>query len=67
MTHILEIGDEIIWIILIFLIVALSPAIIMSIIGLFVRKKSPKASKILFISSVVYVIVGLGVCGILSI
>ena len=66
MTHFLEVGNEIIWVILIFLIIALSPAIIMTIEGLVIKKKNPKAAKILFIISTVYIIIGLGVCGILS-
>lgn len=66
MTHFLEVGNEIIWVILIFLIIALSPAIIMTIVGLVIKKKNPKAAKILFIISTVYIIIGLGVCGILS-
>lgn len=39
------------------------PAILLAIIGLGIRKKYKKASKILFILAVLYVIVGLGICG----
>ena len=66
MTHFLEVGNEIVWIILIVLILTLSPAIIMTIVGLVIKKKNPKAAKILFILSTIYIIIGLGVCGILS-
>ena len=66
MTHFLEIGNEIIWVILIFLILALSPSIILTIIGFVIKKNNPKAAKVLFIISVVYIIIGLGICGILS-
>tara|TARA_R110002126_G_scaffold63505_1_gene162648 strand:+ start:1468 stop:1671 length:204 start_codon:yes stop_codon:yes gene_type:complete len=66
MTHFLEVGNEIVWVILIVLILALSPAIIMTIIGLVIKKKNLKAAKVLFIISTVYIIIGLGVCGVLS-
>ena len=67
MIALLEIGNEIIWVILGILLLALAPAIIMTIIGFVIRKKNPKAAKVLFIISAVYIIIGLGFCGILSI
>lgn len=42
----------------------LSPAIILSAIGLVLRKKKPKTAKKLFIIAGVYLLVGLGICGI---
>ncbi len=63
MTYFLEIGNGIIWMILIFLILALSPAIIMTIIGFAIKKNKPKSAKVLFIIATAYTIIGLGVCG----
>lgn len=50
---------------LVFMIIAImfGPAILLTIIGLAVYKKSKKAAKVLFIIATVYVIVSLGVCG----
>ncbi|MCB4807228.1 hypothetical protein LG651_03120 [Tamlana sp. 62-3] len=48
---------------IIILLIISVPAIILSIIGLFLFKKKRKTAKILFIISVVYLIVSLGVCG----
>ncbi len=50
---------------LVFLLVLMmiGPPILLSIIGLVVRKKNPKASKVLFILAVLYLLVGLGICG----
>ena len=44
-------------------LIMIGPPILLSIIGLVVRKKNPKASKVLFILAVVYLLVGLGICG----
>ncbi len=63
MTLLVELGDDFIWVVLLFLVIALSPAIIMTIIGFAIRRNKPKAAKVLFIVSAVYAIVGLGVCG----
>lgn len=38
------------------------PAILLAIIGLVIRKKHNKASKVLFILAALYLIVGLGIC-----
>ena len=62
---ILEIGNEIVWLILGFLILALSPAIIMTIIGFSIKKNKPKAAKVLFIIATIYTVIGLGVCGVM--
>ncbi|RKE98772.1 hypothetical protein [Ichthyenterobacterium magnum] len=50
---------------LIFLILAimLGPAILLAVIGFAVRKKSKKATKVLYILATVYVIVSFGICG----
>lgn len=37
--------------------------VILTIIGLFIRKTKPNTAKTLFIIAVVYIIVGLGICG----
>lgn len=42
-----------------------SPALVMLIVGLFIRKSKPKAAKVLFILSAIYFVVGAGVCGLL--
>ncbi len=63
MIRFLEIGDGFIWLVLFFLIIALSPAIIMTIIGFAIKKNKPKSAKVLFIIATVYTIIGLGVCG----
>lgn len=44
-------------------LILLSPAIICTLVGFFIRKRKPKAAKILFIISGVYLLVGLGICG----
>jgi uncharacterized membrane protein YhaH (DUF805 family) len=38
------------------------PAILLAIIGLVIRKKHNRASKVLFILAALYLIVGLGIC-----
>ena len=57
-------GDD--WGFIILIIVAillmLSPAIIMAIIGFSLRKKKPKTAKILFIIAGVYLVIGIGMC-----
>ena len=44
-------------------LIMIGPPVLFSIIGLAVRKINPKASKVLFILAVVYLLVGLGICG----
>ena len=39
------------------------PPIILTIIGFAVRSNNPKTAKVLFILAVLYLIVGLGICG----
>lgn len=43
--------------------IMLGPPIIMSIIGISVKKSNPKASNVLFILSGIYLLIGLGLCG----
>ncbi|MEP3210908.1 MAG: hypothetical protein ABJN95_17100 [Maribacter sp.] len=45
------------------ILLLLSPAIVLCIIGLVLRKKKPKTSKTLFIIAGVYLLIGLGICG----
>ncbi len=49
--------------ILLILLLALSPAIVATIIGFVIKNKRPKAAKYLFILSGIYLIIGLGICG----
>jgi len=58
-------GADYFWIIVlvIFVTLLLIP-LLLSIIGLAIRKKRPKTAKILFICAVTYLVIGLGVCGI---
>lgn len=49
--------------ILFILFIMFGVPIILLIIGLTIRPKRPKASKILLISAAVYVTIGLGICG----
>ncbi|MFD2725765.1 hypothetical protein [Hyunsoonleella rubra] len=53
---------------LLYLVLAImfGPAIILTIIGLLVRKSNKKAAKVLFIIAVVYCIISLGICGALA-
>jgi hypothetical protein len=53
--------------ILIGLLIAFGLPIILAIIGIAIRNKNKKASKILLISAVVYTLIGLGICGSLMI
>lgn len=48
-----------------YLIIAImfAPAILLTIIGLLLRKNNKKAAKIFFMLAVIYVIVSMGVCG----
>jgi len=39
------------------------PSILLTIIGFSIKKKNPKATKILFILATVYLIISCGVCG----
>ncbi|RAJ17843.1 hypothetical protein [Olleya aquimaris] len=41
------------------------PAIILALIGFVLQKRNKKAAKVFFILAVTYVIVSLGVCGVL--
>ena len=49
-----------------FLIIGLimfGPPILLTIIGLFIRKKKRQIAKVLFIFAAVYLIISLGICG----
>lgn len=49
--------------VLTFYLVAHSPAIILLIIGLVIRKRNPKRSRIMLIIAGVYFLIGAGICG----
>ena len=52
---------------LVFVLIAImgGPAILLAIIGFAVKKNYPKAAKVLFILAAVYLIVSLGICGVM--
>ena len=56
--------DGLIWLIL---AIMLGPAILLTIIGLLVRKNNKKAAKVLFILAAVYVLISLGICGTMAV
>jgi len=43
--------------------VMFGPPIFLTIVGLSIRKHSPKTAKVLYILATVYLIAGLGICG----
>jgi hypothetical protein len=45
------------------LIIMLGPPILLTIIGVAVRKNNPNTAKVLFILGGVYLIIGFGICG----
>nr|WP_309757919.1 hypothetical protein [Flavobacterium sp.] len=47
----------------ILIMIMVVPPIILTIIGFAVRSNNPKTAKVLFILAVLYLIVGLGICG----
>lgn len=47
------------------LLMMLSPAILLTIVGFAIRKKRATAAKVLFIIAGLYVLIGLGICGVL--
>lgn len=47
------------------LLIILSPAIILFIVGLVYRRKKPKVSKTLFILGGLYLLIGGGICGVM--
>ena len=56
-------GGDYLWLILLMLLLAFGIPIILVILGIVLRNKNKKASKYLLIAAVVYVLIGLGVCG----
>jgi hypothetical protein len=56
-------NDGFVLMIILILLILLGVPIILSIIGLVLRKKKPKTAKVLFIIAAVYVLIGLGICG----
>ena len=50
-------------VILVFYLIAHSPAILLLLIGAFLRKRKPKTAKVLFIISGIYLLIGTGICG----
>ncbi|MVO08997.1 hypothetical protein GOQ30_07435 [Flavobacterium sp. TP390] len=49
--------------ILLIIIIMVGPPIVLSILGFIIRKNNPKAAKILYILSGIYLLIGLGICG----
>lgn len=47
----------------VFLLIMFGPPILLLLIGVAVKSKSKKASKILYILGAVYLVIGLGICG----
>ncbi len=45
------------------LVIMFGPPLLLFIIGLAVKKQNPNAAKVLYIIAVLYLIVGLGICG----
>ena len=56
-------GNGFLGMIIFILLIMLSPAIILFLVGLYKRKSKPETAKILFILSAVYVLIGAGICG----
>lgn len=50
-------------IVIVLALIMLGPPVLLTIIGLAVRSNNPKTAKVLFILAVLYLIVGLGICG----
>jgi hypothetical protein len=50
---------------IIILLIMFGPALLFLIIGLVIRSKNKKASKVLFIIGGVYLLISLGVCGVM--
>ncbi|WP_130735693.1 hypothetical protein [Flavobacterium sp. J27] len=46
-----------------FLLIMFGPPLLLGVFGAIVRKNSPKAAKVLYILAVLYLLVGLGICG----
>ncbi|WP_452225400.1 hypothetical protein [Lacinutrix chionoecetis] len=62
-TLFIEGGGDYTGVVIMFLVIMLLPAIILTLIGLGIKKTKPKTSKVLFIISVIYTIISLGACG----
>jgi len=56
-------GNQYLILALVIILLILSPAIILCIIGFSLRRKKPKTSKTLFIIAGVYLLIGIGLCG----
>lgn len=57
-------GADYTWFAIIIILILLSPAIILTIIGAILMKNHrPKSGKVLFIIAGAYIIIGLGICG----
>ena len=50
---------------IIIVLIMLGPAILLAIIGFALLKKNKKAAKIVFILAALYLIISLGICGVL--
>jgi len=46
-----------------FVAIMVGPPILMTIIGLAIKKNSPNGAKVCFIIGALYLIIGLGICG----
>ena len=64
MNIFLEVGN-LNGLVLLIALIMVGPSILLTIIGFAIKKKRPKAVKILFILAVVYLIISSGICGIM--
>ena len=60
-------GSELGLAILVLLLIVFGVPLLLIILGIVLRNKRKKTSKVLLISAVVYVLIGLGFCGVLMI
>ncbi len=47
-------------------LIMVGPPVLLYIIGSFAKKSNPKTAKVLFILGTLYLLVGLGICGMIS-
>lgn len=63
MTLLLVESTAVGWYILLLIFLAFGVPTLLLIVGIAIRAKNKKASKIIFIITTIYIIIGLGVCG----